>query len=119
VALTENGKVLLKLQTGGLCVGSGIDFFAEAGILVEAAKGVCGMCALREECREYALVEEEGGVWGGMSEGERVAERGRRGMGEYGAGSVGVGDRVRIEREEAVRAARRARRRDGYGKKVV
>ena len=37
-----------------------------------AAKGVCGQCAAREECLEFALdSNQDSGVWGGLSEEER------------------------------------------------
>lgn len=38
----------------------------------EDAKGVCGICAVRETCLEYALTNrEKEGVWGGATERER------------------------------------------------
>jgi WhiB family transcriptional regulator, redox-sensing transcriptional regulator len=38
-----------------------------------AAKAVCGRCPVLERCRQHALsVGETYGVWGGMSEAERV-----------------------------------------------
>lgn len=38
-----------------------------------AAKAVCGGCPVLERCREHALsVGETYGVWGGMSEAERL-----------------------------------------------
>lgn len=51
-------------------------------VRLEKAKRICGRCIVREFCRAYALEnEEEFGVWGGLSEGERkelIAHR-RRG----------------------------------------
>lgn len=39
---------------------------------IEAAKAVCGGCAVRRECLEFALeTNQEAGVWGGTSEDER------------------------------------------------
>lgn len=36
------------------------------------AKGICGICPVREACLEYALVNRErDGVWGGATERER------------------------------------------------
>jgi WhiB family redox-sensing transcriptional regulator len=38
----------------------------------EMAKAVCGLCAVRETCLEYALtVREKDGIWGGCTERER------------------------------------------------
>lgn len=46
---------------------------------VAAAERVCARCPVRAACREYALAHPEPtGVWGGMSEEERRAERARR-----------------------------------------
>ncbi|MEX7470157.1 WhiB family transcriptional regulator [Mycobacterium adipatum] len=37
-----------------------------------AAKRVCGLCEVRQECLEYAVTNgERFGVWGGLSPGER------------------------------------------------
>nr|WP_088818816.1 WhiB family transcriptional regulator [Kytococcus aerolatus] len=42
----------------------------------ERAKAVCNRCPVIEQCREHALtVKEPYGVWGGMSEEERVAHQ--------------------------------------------
>ncbi len=36
------------------------------------AKEICGMCAVRGECLDYALgIREPHGIWGGLSENER------------------------------------------------
>ncbi len=53
---------------------------------IEAAKAVCGQCAVQESCLQYALQSnQEAGVWGGYAEDERrrlrkrwLAERRRR-----------------------------------------
>lgn len=42
---------------------------------VEAAKAICATCPVMQQCREHALsVREPYGIWGGMSEEERMAE---------------------------------------------
>lgn len=47
-----------------------------AAIQIEAAKAVCSLCEVREECLEWALLTgQDAGVWGGMSEEERRALR--------------------------------------------
>lgn len=45
---------------------------------IEAAKAVCARCPVVEECLREALDNDEQGVWGGLSEGERLTlKRGR------------------------------------------
>lgn len=44
----------------------------------ELALGVCGRCSVREACRDHAFASGEPlGVWGGVPEWERRAERRR------------------------------------------
>lgn len=47
---------------------------------VEAAKQCCESCVVQVPCREYALIYEPYGIWGGMTEEERRDERRRRGI---------------------------------------
>ena len=42
----------------------------------EAAKAVCGDCAVRASCLSYALETMPEGIWGGTTEKERRAQRG-------------------------------------------
>lgn len=43
------------------------------------AKGFCAGCAVREECLEDALARnDKWGIWGGLNEDQRAAERRRR-----------------------------------------
>lgn len=45
----------------------------------DAAKGVCAVCPVQNECLEYALDAREAyGIWGGMTEVERKALLRRR-----------------------------------------
>nr|WP_086825862.1 WhiB family transcriptional regulator [Allokutzneria sp. NRRL B-24872] len=47
-------------------------FFPEKGGSTREAKRICGGCAVRSECLEYALAHDERfGIWGGLSERER------------------------------------------------
>ncbi len=47
-------------------------FFPEKGGSTREAKRVCTGCAVRSECLEYALANDERfGIWGGLSERER------------------------------------------------
>lgn len=53
---------------------------------IAAAKAICALCSVQEECLQYALESnQEAGVWGGYAEDERrrlrkrwLAERRRR-----------------------------------------
>jgi WhiB family transcriptional regulator, redox-sensing transcriptional regulator len=55
-------------------------FFPEKGCSAREAKSICGGCVVRAECLDYALAHDERfGVWGGLSERERRALKGRAG----------------------------------------
>ena len=64
-------------QAQALCAQTGADFFfPEPGSSVREAKRICGMCEMRSACLEYALNNDERfGVWGGLSEKERLELR--------------------------------------------
>ncbi|MEV5320366.1 WhiB family transcriptional regulator [Streptomyces sp. NPDC052687] len=64
-------------QAQALCAQTGADFFfPEPGSSVREAKRICGMCEMRAACLEYALTHDERfGVWGGLSEKERLRLR--------------------------------------------
>jgi WhiB family redox-sensing transcriptional regulator len=64
-------------QAQALCAQTGADFFfPEPGSSVREAKRICGMCEMRPACLEYALTNDERfGVWGGLSEKERLELR--------------------------------------------
>lgn len=64
----------LNWQEQALCAQTGADFFfPEPGSSVREAKLICGMCEMRPACLEYALANDERfGVWGGLSERERL-----------------------------------------------
>jgi WhiB family redox-sensing transcriptional regulator len=67
----------LAWQAEALCAQTGGDFFfPEPGSSVREAKRICGLCPIRSACLEYALENDERfGVWGGLSEKERLALR--------------------------------------------
>jgi WhiB family redox-sensing transcriptional regulator len=54
-----------------------------AGDQLDAAKAVCSRCPVRTECLDWALdTAQDAGVWGGLSEEERLAlRRSRRRLG--------------------------------------
>ncbi|MDQ0790489.1 WhiB family transcriptional regulator [Streptomyces sp. B3I8] len=61
-------------QQRALCAQTGADFFfPEPGSSLREAKRICGMCEMRSVCLDYALRHDERfGVWGGLSEKERL-----------------------------------------------
>lgn len=63
----------LAWQVDALCAQTDPEaFFPEKGGSTRDAKKVCGACAVRSECLEYALGNDERfGIWGGLSERER------------------------------------------------
>jgi WhiB family transcriptional regulator, redox-sensing transcriptional regulator len=67
----------LAWQREALCAQTGADFFfPEPGSSVREAKRICGMCEMRSACLDYALANDERfGVWGGLSEKERLQIR--------------------------------------------
>lgn len=67
----------LAWQQEALCAQTGADFFfPEPGSSVREAKRICGLCPTRSACLEFALTHDERfGVWGGLSEKERLVLR--------------------------------------------
>ncbi|MEV6249681.1 WhiB family transcriptional regulator [Streptomyces sp. NPDC051742] len=64
----------LSWREDALCAQAGPEFFFPApGSSTREAKQLCGACEGRVACLEYALRHDERfGVWGGLSEKERV-----------------------------------------------
>ncbi|GAA4762121.1 MULTISPECIES: WhiB family transcriptional regulator [Streptomyces] len=67
----------LAWQEAALCAQAGPEFFFPApGSSTREAKRLCGACEGRQACLEYALANDERfGVWGGLSEKERLKLR--------------------------------------------
>ena len=63
----------LEWQERALCAQTDPEaFFPEKGGSTREAKKVCLTCEVRDECLEYALMNDERfGIWGGLSERER------------------------------------------------
>jgi len=63
---------ILSWQADALCAQTDPEaFFPEKGESTEQAKKVCAVCKVQENCRAYALSNDEKfGVWGGLSESE-------------------------------------------------
>lgn len=54
-------------------------FFPDSEADAGAAKDVCAICPVRQECLEFALdTRQHDGVWGGLTESERKRVRRRR-----------------------------------------
>ncbi|MFD5661536.1 WhiB family transcriptional regulator [Streptomyces hirsutus] len=64
----------LTWQEEALCAQTGGDFFfPEPGSSVRDAKRICGLCPIRVTCLDYAMTNDmRFGVWGGLSEKERL-----------------------------------------------
>ncbi|WP_344273487.1 WhiB family transcriptional regulator [Streptomyces hebeiensis] len=69
----------LAWQENALCAQTGPEFFFPApGSSTREAKRLCRACEGREACLQYALANDERfGVWGGLSEKERLDLRRR------------------------------------------
>lgn len=57
---------------------SGRIFFEESvRLIVKEAKAICNKCPVRQTCLEFALDNDEVGIWGGMTTTERRKHRRR------------------------------------------
>ncbi|WP_329125870.1 WhiB family transcriptional regulator [Streptomyces sp. NBC_01465] len=67
----------LAWQEKALCAQTGPEFFfPDPGSSTREAKRLCGICEERAACLQYALANDERfGVWGGLSEKERLRLR--------------------------------------------
>ena len=67
------GAAEQEWQEQALCAQTDPEaFFPEKGGSTRDAKRICQACAVRDECLEYALLNDERfGIWGGLSERER------------------------------------------------
>lgn len=67
------GTAEQEWQEQALCAQTDPEaFFPEKGGSTREAKRICQACAVRDECLEYALLNDERfGIWGGLSERER------------------------------------------------
>jgi WhiB family redox-sensing transcriptional regulator len=62
-----------RWQERALCAQTDPEaFFPEKGGSTREAKRICVGCEVKQECLEYALMQDERfGIWGGLSERER------------------------------------------------
>lgn len=73
----------LSWQAGAACQYTDPElFFPEGGefadvtaVQADQARGVCLGCPVRPDCLAYALATGQQGIWGGLSERERLRER--------------------------------------------
>ena len=70
---TPEDETLLSWQDKALCAQTDPEaFFPEKGGSTREAKRICVSCEVKQECLEYALMQDERfGIWGGLSERER------------------------------------------------
>jgi WhiB family redox-sensing transcriptional regulator len=70
---TTEDESLLSWQDKALCAQTDPEaFFPEKGGSTREAKRICVSCEVKQECLEYALMQDERfGIWGGLSERER------------------------------------------------
>ena len=71
--LVEADEGVLSWQDQALCAQTDPEaFFPEKGGSTREAKRICVGCEVKQECLEYALMQDERfGIWGGLSERER------------------------------------------------
>ena len=69
----EADETVLSWQDKALCAQTDPEaFFPEKGGSTREAKRICVSCEVKQECLEYALMQDERfGIWGGLSERER------------------------------------------------
>ena len=74
----EVTPVPVQVQLYGLCGGAETDlFFREDVRSQQKALSLCAQCPMQKACLEYAIDNEEFGVWGGTTESQRAALRGK------------------------------------------
>lgn len=69
-----NENYVVEWQARAECRGEDPDIFYPGDNLSQEqrAKAICGDCAVRSECLEFAIVSKEPeGIWGGKNEKER------------------------------------------------
>lgn len=78
-----SGARFLSWISRGACRQADPELFFPTGAVAslaarqaEAAKTVCGPCPVRADCLSYALEAMPVGIWGGTTEGQRLAARG-------------------------------------------
>jgi WhiB family redox-sensing transcriptional regulator len=64
----------LDWQRNAACEGMSVDlFFPEStDILDDRVIRICTTCPIKELCRDWAIVHDEYGVWGGLTDSQRA-----------------------------------------------
>lgn len=77
IGLTER---VLDWQGQAVCAQTDPEaFFPEKGGTANPAKQICDDCPVQQQCLDYALANDEPhGIWGGLSDRQRRAEKRRR-----------------------------------------
>ena len=74
----EVTRVPVQIQKYGQCAGAETDlFFRDDLRSQQKALSICAQCPLQKACLEYAIDNEEYGTWGGTTESQRAALRGK------------------------------------------
>jgi WhiB family redox-sensing transcriptional regulator len=74
----EVTPVPLEIQLYGECGNAEPELFFRDDVRSQhKALSICGQCPVQKLCLSYALDNEEYGVWGGTTESQRVALRGK------------------------------------------
>ena len=63
----------ISWMIGAPCIGKGDLFFQETKrTVVRQARKICDSCAVNSRCLEYALENDEVGVWAGLTTNQRA-----------------------------------------------
>ena len=74
--LQDVQEVPVLVQKNGACASRpDVDFFGETKVEIQVAKSVCAACPVSQLCLNYAVNNEEYGVWGGYTPKERAQMR--------------------------------------------
>ena len=79
---TNDLELLQELKSRSHCKGGNLEiFYPERGASTKPAEEICGCCKLKDQCGEFAIVNNEKfGIWGGLSERQRRIIRKQRRM---------------------------------------
>lgn len=80
-AMTAPPAPNLDFRSNGACSDADTDlFFPPRGEQSPEAMALCRSCPVTDECLDWALRHEHHGIWGGMSERQRIQLRRKRGL---------------------------------------
>ena len=68
-------------QEEGLCRGLDPEmFYPSRGVRTNTVRAICDECPVRHPCAEWGIAHEGYGLWGGLSERQRMIIRRERGI---------------------------------------